>query len=347
VERLSLSAYHLLKLFELLLLMYYIKNTYINTSDFINFFFFIFISGLAQSLFTLIQFIMQAPIGLSILGEYFGNITDPGVSTIIVNGERIIRSYGTFPHPNVLAGFLLVSLISGFLLVSRGTKIIYTFVSCGTVIILIGLILTFSRTAWLGAGILIFSYIFYSLTFVKHSFTKYLLVSLIVFCSIILIFFRPYLFSRASNVSEFNSAVNYRISFNKFAYDLIKSNILLGVGVGDYIPTTLKTPSLQPWQHQPAHNIFLHETAELGLTGLVAFLLIIFTAIRSTWNSKNKQIRFVLLLGGFSIIIISLFDHYFVTIQQGQLIFFSFLGLMLAANNLNNDQHYNQNQIPG
>ncbi|MCK4892131.1 MAG: hypothetical protein KAS78_05680, partial [Candidatus Pacebacteria bacterium] len=35
----------------------------------------------------------------------------PGVAKIAVDGEKIIRAYGTFPHPNILGGFLIFTTV--------------------------------------------------------------------------------------------------------------------------------------------------------------------------------------------------------------------------------------------
>jgi len=65
-----------------------------------------------SSLIAWIQFINQSSIGglLWFLGERTFDVTTPGIATAIMNNKLILRPYATFPHPNVLAGFITVLL---------------------------------------------------------------------------------------------------------------------------------------------------------------------------------------------------------------------------------------------
>jgi len=69
--------------------------------------------GLFQAIIGIWQFIIQHSIGLFWLRESLISPDILGVAKIILNGEKYIRAYGLFPHPNVLGGFLLVSIILG------------------------------------------------------------------------------------------------------------------------------------------------------------------------------------------------------------------------------------------
>lgn len=132
-----------------------------------------------QAIIGIIQYIKQSSLNLAYLGEGF---LRPGLSGIaeFFSHEKInplfyeyfpylrpifddigvyIRAYGTFPHPNVLAGFLVVGfLVNLYLLyvthksylsykVNRtyGTDIL---LSLSLILISTGLVLTFSRLAW-------------------------------------------------------------------------------------------------------------------------------------------------------------------------------------------------------
>ena len=48
-------------------------------------------------------------------------------------------------------------------------------------------------------------------------------------------------------------------------------------------------------------------------------------------DTSEKQRLFPLLLAGISIIILGLFDHYFLTLQQGQLVLSVVLGFLFAV----------------
>jgi O-Antigen ligase len=71
----------------------------------------IIISAFFQSIVAILQFIQQKSLGISIFKESIFSAYDPGIAKVIINGSIFIRSYGFFPHPNVLGGFLAVSLL--------------------------------------------------------------------------------------------------------------------------------------------------------------------------------------------------------------------------------------------
>jgi hypothetical protein len=75
----------------------------------------IIIISLFQAIIGIFQFILQHSLGLFWLKESLISQDLPGVAKIIINGHKYIRSYGLFPHPNILGGFLLFSIILSLL----------------------------------------------------------------------------------------------------------------------------------------------------------------------------------------------------------------------------------------
>ena len=205
--------------------------------------------------------------------------------------------------------------------------------------------------------------------------------------------------SSSSNYLPANYAVNDRIFYNNVSRETISENFLLGSGPGtfifqinSYLIKNNINQKLEPWQYQPAHNIYLLIISEIGIIGFTIFALFVikimvysFRIIKNPLNklsylNNNSQIvsretieqnnlaKFVIvslsnydkfsvlptfrqaqsdtvvksrnLLNYFllsiliSFLFIGLFDHYFWTLQQGRLIFWLVLGLMLASNNV-------------
>src|SRR5207237_1306628 len=68
------------------------------------------ILGTFQSILAIIQFASQKSVGLYKLGELHLNVLDLGLAKLILNSHTYLRPYGTFPHPNPLSAFLLVTL---------------------------------------------------------------------------------------------------------------------------------------------------------------------------------------------------------------------------------------------
>jgi hypothetical protein len=77
---------------------------------------------------------------------------------------------------------------------------------------------------------------------------------------------------------------------------------------------------------QPVHNIFVLITAETGVVGLLLFLWLWFATFR---RITNYELRITGTL--FSLLVIILItgslDHYWLTLQQGQLLFATVIGL--------------------
>ena len=69
-----------------------------------------------QSLLAIFQFLMQSSLGLSFLGEPFIASDIAHLAKMNFGEIELIRAYGTLPHPNVLGGFLSLSMIGTFFL---------------------------------------------------------------------------------------------------------------------------------------------------------------------------------------------------------------------------------------
>lgn len=71
----------------------------------------IVLGGVINSILAIWQFILQHSLGLTFLKESVLSPNFTGVAKIILSGHKFIRAYGFFPHPNILGGFLLFSII--------------------------------------------------------------------------------------------------------------------------------------------------------------------------------------------------------------------------------------------
>nr|MBP7819737.1 hypothetical protein [Candidatus Gracilibacteria bacterium] len=105
------------------------------------------ITGLILSQITIafLQFLLQSDLGLQFLSEPEIATTIKGIAKLgFENGLTMIRSYGTFDHPNILAGFLCISFLASEF-----------FNKSSRLAIIIGLILPLSRAIIILPAILI------------------------------------------------------------------------------------------------------------------------------------------------------------------------------------------------
>jgi O-antigen ligase len=345
VEHENLAWYSLIKWVEVLLVLMVAHETLGTIFSFTKASIVIFISALIQSFIAILQFHMQHGLGLSFLGEYIAPLGTAGLATIDTPIEKLIRAYGTFSHPNVLGAFLVFGLIMGLFYVSRETLyrtkrfvLSQLLVSCGTIIVIIAIFVTFSRIAWAGVGLSLIAFFLFHVKRKSYSTASLIVVIAIVSCATIFVSYSSLLKSRTAELNSQSNSIVLRESFNQQAQDIIASTPYFGVGIGNYIPTLQRHVSLEPWQYQPAHNIFLHIGVETGMVGLGLFWLFLVIIFRSTWNIKHTLYGFTGLTLGVIFNFMAQFDHYFVTIQQGRLMFFAALGIMLAAGNMKQDE---------
>ena len=120
-ENKSIAFFRSIKLFEFYLLYIYIifrispklfhVEQFWEGGTFSLFSLIIIFLGFFQGIVGIIQFIIQESIGLFWLHESLISPEILGVAKIILNREVYIRAYGLMPHPNILGGFLLFSII--------------------------------------------------------------------------------------------------------------------------------------------------------------------------------------------------------------------------------------------
>jgi hypothetical protein len=80
---------------------------------------------------------------------------------------------------------------------------------------------------------------------------------------------------------------------------------------------------------QPVHNIFLLVAAEIGLVCLTLFMIFLWKTYK---NIRLQRIlpTHVLSMLFFSVLFLGMFDHYFLTLQQGRLLLSLILGIIWA-----------------
>ncbi len=296
-------------------------------------------SGLAIT-----QFILQHSAGglFWFLGERAFALDTPGISRFnfcspfISTCELLLRPYGTFPHPNVLGGFLATSLpfIIYALIMSFQTKQHTMHRYYYWVVLILGYIalaLTLSRSAWsIGAAILIgiMGILLRSFSSRSHSgnvpFTVFLIVISFFVISLITMtgIFQP---------SLSDESVVRRITLSNVAISLWRQSPVVGIGLGNFlVALPQSTAGRQINFLQPVHNIYLLLLSETGLLGLCLFFAAIWIRVKNLIRHIHVQpfssahIFFLSLCG---VLMAGFADHYPLTLQQGQLwivVLFSF-----------------------
>jgi len=326
VSNYTFGFYQFLKLLEFSLLYFYVKSNIEIVFKLKTTFIVFLISGFFQALLAIIQFLKQSDLGLRVFGETVLNPAMFNVATFIVNGEKIMRAYGTLPHPNVLGLILLVSIFIFYWFYAERVKffnskrgfILYS-------IFLFGFFFTFSRIvifAWAMvclAGLAMAKKLSPKINFKKIVFAT-ILVS-VIFSAL----FMPYILARIK-ISTSDEAVVLRNFYNKVS---LNEKPFWGVGIGNFVNWLKEiNPGLKENIYQPVHNIYLLIFSETGIPGLVLFILFLIFLIKNLLKGRYSRrfYRYGVLAVFLSILFLGIFDHFLLTLQQGRLIFWMLLG---------------------
>ena len=297
------------------------------------------VSGVFQALLGIVQFVFQKSIGLKFLGESEISTSILGVAKFEIAGTKIIRAYGTFPHPNIFAAFLLLALAAGVWLLlyvnfSKKSKLLNIFIPSSLAILAAGIILSYSRS------VVIALVIFITILLIAHkrSFVR-------VFKQICEHFHIPRLLQGAFGIllafsllfvsynmlspricfdhCENDNSIDLRSEYTKTATSIISSAPLTGVGMGGFVifQKERSPENIQKWEQQPVHNIYLLIASEIGLIGLVLFLCLIVHLTQFFQEGFFGRLHNPFILCFFAFLILGFADHYFWTLPQGVLIF--------------------------
>jgi O-antigen ligase len=255
------------------------------------------------------QFLAQRSIGglFYFLGERTFMRATPGIALVSLFGREFLRSYSTFSHPNSLAGFIMVGSLLLTALNKKLKAIPKKTFAFFSVIVALALILTFSAGVFIALALVIGVYFF-------RLKTKVLLPAII--CSLIL----PIL---AGKINFGGESVQLRLQQAEIAGRMFSQNPFFGIGLNNFISSQRQNLILGTSLFlQPVHNLFLLVLTETGIFGLLGFSLIFYWILK---KCRQPFLSAAILL----VVFTGLVDHYWLTLQQNELLLSLLLGLSL------------------
>ncbi len=296
------------------------------------------LSTLLQSILGILQFITQQTFAQKFLGLQFHDVWHGGSAIINIDGERWLRLYGTAPHPNIFGGVLLCALLLCIYLYTTSSQnnLQKAFLLISTALFTTGILFTFSRTIWVASilSLLLTTIFIYKKTYLK---LKNIITPLVlIFATILLVIglYQNIFLSRTTkDTSLAHNSISDRALYIDHAKYLIFNNSLVGTGVGNYTNTiyTASTNNHPIWYYQPVHNIYLLITSEIGLIGIILFIIFILSIFYNIYlhrrNIKLEQFVFIILF--ISFLFISIFDHWPWTSHFGLFILFLLASLSI------------------
>lgn len=283
------------------------------------------VSSVLVSLLAGMQLLSQRTIGgvWYFLGERTFSVSTPQIATFLYNGQELLRPYATFSHPNVLAFFLFMTLVLTIVFfigrqMSFVMRIILVFIS-------LILFLTFSRIV-ISMYSIFLCYVLFKNT--KHIKRLLLPLSSIMIAGVgyILLFKDRFL---TFDLWHHDFMVRYDLII--IALSVWMENPLLGVGLNNfYIHEITYQKELSEIFLQPVHTIYIFVLSQLGLIGFIVFCIFIALSIGSILQKvkqADNSFYIGILIVCIAFLIQGFFDHFFLTVQQGQLMTALIFGL--------------------
>lgn len=304
-----------IKVFDVIIFYILLVNKILPIRDLIKLL--VFTMGF-QAIIGILQFSFQSDLGLSFLGENLLNKYNPQVAKFFYKETAILRSYGTFPHPNIFSAYLLISVL--LLLVIWKELSIYKKYPL-LMVITTAILLTFSRLTILATIIAVLVLLYWYLNELKF---KNRLKFLIIFGLLLsqILFLWTY---RILSVFTDNSIPERLDSYRNAISIFFQYPLGVGFNLSTQYLDIATTKNFLPWEYQPAHNIYLLILSEEGFIGSLIFLFSIwFIIYKISLKRKNlldniQTINWRIFLCIFlSLFIISLFDHYLLSLEQGR-----------------------------
>lgn len=295
------------------------------------------LSGFVQSATAIYQFMEQKIVANKWLGMAAQDPNILGTPIIETSAGRWLRTFGTLPHPNILAGFLIISiLLTVYLAINVKIKKQQRQLLMIFVVSIIGLLTTLSRSAILAliVSLLLFSFLTRKQNETNRLITKFSLITLVIF--VIFTVTYPELITNRLGASTRVEQISTEERLSQ--YDdlprMVKKDWMLGTGLGNYtISLTEMHPNLNAWDYQPIHNTFLLIVAELGIP--FSIILLGFVMWRFKLNKKSESSNQFLLT---AIMIMMLLDHYWWSFYVGIMM----MAFALAFMRLNRDNRKDQ-----
>ncbi len=320
-EYLTRSIYvsDLLAIF-LILLMIIGKNGEIKAKEILRYF---FIGLVPVALLAIIQFGLQTTWSTKWLGLAKHDPAELGqVVTETVNGERWLRAYGSFDHPNILGGVMALALL--LLLLNKRGKWCWLENVC-TALFTGALFISFSRTAWLGliVGLAVYLLInFYK----KLPINKEFFVVLILIFTTLTFIYSNLVFARTLATGRIEQkSINERVVYYGEAKELFLLHPYFGLGFHNYVPSLMNlNPGRPNWSYQPVHNVFVLAVVELGIVGVIIWSAILWLGFKLINKAKKININVAVILS--LLVVLAMFDHWLWSLHAGLML----IGLLVA-----------------
>lgn len=285
-------------------------------------------SGAVQGTLALWQAGAQRVTGSTAFGMAAQRAQDAGVSVVELLDGRWLRAYGSLPHPNIMGGWLALALVIGVswqaqqrLTARRGNRLQYWHMAFGWLALGVsaaGLLLSFSRAAWLaaaaGLGVLAVGALWLKRATARRS----MLVAASVVAMLVAatggVWYRQAAARGGAGRLEQRS-FHERLQYAQDARAVIAAHPVGGAGVHNYGIAVHDAVDSQrsSYAYEPVHNTLLLVWAEIGVVGLLAYTAVMAYVLAVAWARRAP----VALAVAVTVSVLALFDHWLWSLPFG------------------------------
>lgn len=287
------------------------------------------------------QVVAQRSLSLASLGEHV-LLPQLGVSVVTTGaGLRVLRAYGLTDHPNILGGILVIAVLvlAGAFASGRARSPADSLVAplSLVVIVLAGAcaFLTFSRGSWIAATIGMIVLTAMVALGPERSALSRVGLAVLALAMGVAPFVAPYhavvaaRADRSGTISTEARSVDEREALSTVTSRIVRDHPILGVGIGN-LPLAMR--SAEPrfhYDYQPAAVVLLDVTAETGIVGGIAYLVVLvapWIALlrkRNAWTPELAGVSAALA----AVTIVGVFDYYTWAYAPGRIWAWLILGL--------------------
>ncbi|MFZ2385714.1 MAG: O-antigen ligase family protein [Candidatus Omnitrophota bacterium] len=262
--------------------------------------------------------------------------------TLIPIANDVTGITGAFNSHNDLGCYLALILLLAIacFLIERGRKL-RLFMGVWSVVISIGLLLTFSRGSWFNFTVAMVLFLI-----LLRDFTGRMLLKVVALWMVLVIVVLTVPALKARFFLTFTTEGDaLRFSIWRSCWQMIKEHILLGRGLGTFM-SYFPSFSSDFKSAYYAHNCYLQMWVESGVFSLLAFLAFIGSVFVSAWNRVRRSrdvVRAALIAGCAGFLAHSFFDTQLYSLQLSAL-FWILLG-MTATDTGNSPEIHGQPHV--
>ena len=307
----QLTQWELVSLVYCLLFFFYMVGNIHNRDDLNLIVLGLVLSVAVQAVLALMQFVTGSSLGLGFLGEEQQLMTD------VSGASQVSRASGTLGHPNSLAMYLatLLPLVLGAALVAASW--LRRFLLTGVFLLgVAAMVATLSRGGMLvGAATIFIFIVVWAKRAGKLGIVSSVMLTGVAVAALLLVMLENPIKSRF--IEDRYETAHIRLPLMRVAFNMVEHNLWLGVGLNNYSQTADKYDNTveritSDFPH-PVHNMFLLLLAEIGIFGFLAFLCVVFGALKKGWDtSKARDGELSVLSLGLTLGLLAMLLHAFV-----------------------------------